>query len=320
MRMHHERSLDGFLAGFLFSGVLCTAQSSPTCILRSVAIIFVEKKSCDVVRGCHLIFGVHNHAMPNRPAADAIDVNDVSRSFASVLAQLAGSLAAEPSSKPTKQPSPCRQPPAGFSSPAPWTLVPCRKNSWPTVGSVPRIMNSLDMFGLTKHWELCVEARAGFSDDFTEFSVTHAISGGGGWARWAPVCGTEGSLSLAGTPPMWHTSRLWSWWERRDGRTPRLTRSVGSGGQFPHASRQGRLSRASSGSPGNVPGGAAGGLGAGVRSGAAGKLVASERAASGNGDARGQGRHVRGLGKHWDTGDGETRWDAESADEMSRAG
>ena len=66
-------------------------------------------------------------------------------------------------------------------------------------------------------------------------------------------------------------------------------------------------------------GGAAGGLGAGVRSGAAGRLVASGRAASGNGHAREQGRHVRGLGKHWDTGDGKTRWDAGCVDEMLRA-
>ena len=55
-----------------------------------------------------------------------------------------------------------------------------------------------------------------------------------------------------------------------------------------------------------------------MRSGAAGKLAASGRAASGGGHARELGRHVRGLGKHWDTGDGETRWDAECV-EMSRA-
>ena len=64
---------------------------------------------------------------------------------------------------------------------------------------------------------------------------------------------------------------------------------------------------------------AAGGLGAGVRSGAAGGLVASGRAASGNGHAGEQDRHVRGLGKHWDTRDGETRWDAECVDEMSQS-
>ena len=67
-------------------------------------------------------------------------------------------------------------------------------------------------------------------------------------------------------------------------------------------------------------GGAAGGLGAGACSSrAAGGLVASGRAASGDGHAREQGRHMRGLGKHWSTGDEETRWGAECVDEMSRA-
>ena len=56
-----------------------------------------------------------------------------------------------------------------------------------------------------------------------------------------------------------------------------------------------------------------------MRSGAAGRLVAGGRAASGDGHARELGRQVRGLGKHWDTGDGEIRWDTECVDEMSRA-
>ena len=54
-----------------------------------------------------------------------------------------------------------------------------------------------------------------------------------------------------------------------------------------------------------------------MRSGAAERLVASGRAASGDGHTRELGRHVRGLGKHWDTGNGETRWDAVCVDEMS---
>ena len=66
-------------------------------------------------------------------------------------------------------------------------------------------------------------------------------------------------------------------------------------------------------------GGATGGLGAGMRSGAVGRLVAGGRAASGDGHARELGRQVRGLGKHWDTGDGEIRWDTECFDEMSCA-
>ena len=67
-------------------------------------------------------------------------------------------------------------------------------------------------------------------------------------------------------------------------------------------------------------GGAVGGPGAGAYySRAAGGLVESGHAVSGNGHVKEQGRHARGLGKQGNTGNGETRWGAECVDEMSRA-
>ena len=67
-----------------------------------------------------------------------------------------------------------------------------RQNSWPTVDSAPRITGSLDVFGLTKHWEVCVEATSGSSDNFDELFHHARYFGGVGSSLWK---GGDGKLS-----------------------------------------------------------------------------------------------------------------------------
>ena len=63
-------------------------------------------------------------------------------------------------------------------------LLPRSQNPHLTVDSVPRIADSLGMFGLTKHWEVCVEAAPGSSDSITKLFGKARYFGGPGPSWW----------------------------------------------------------------------------------------------------------------------------------------